>query len=166
MRNSSLQTSSVCLARDRCFVSVAWCPLAVFACLQWLEDLSSQSGGAQEQQQQQQYAQAALRRLLVNDPCLAATASSPEHITQLLQAGWHVWHTCKVLPAGQVPLPQLRRLWTLLRVLLRLPPDDIRVTRFLVNCKVKGDAGLAWQMSMHSHACEVLPPCCTYVWAC
>jgi hypothetical protein len=112
--------------------------------IQWLEDLTASAKAAEQQQQDEQqqqrgqYAYAALRRLLVNDPCIAAASAGnpPEHTVKLLQAAREVWQACRALPPGQTPLQQLRRLWVLLRVLLRLDPHDIRVTRFLVHCKV------------------------------
>lgn len=122
--------------------------------MQWLEDLVSGLARTEEQQQpasppkqqqrqQQQYAAAALRRLLLNDPCVAAAAAGvpPEHTVGLLRAGADMWAACHASASDdQVPLTQLRRLWALLRVLARLPLDDVRVTRFLVNCKVRAPA--------------------------
>jgi hypothetical protein len=112
---------------------------------------------------QQQYAGAALRRLLVNDPCVmaAVAGSTAEHTAKLLHAGREVWQECKVALTEPAALQQLRRLWTLLRVLQRLPPDDIRVTRFMVDRKVCWDARVKFLACQHKGcACASKPVCC------
>lgn len=111
-------------------------------CSQWLQDLTTAAAAA-EDTHQHSYAQAALRRLLVNDPCtLAAAAGIPAaHTISLLQAGREMWDAVKALPAEQSSRVRLRRLWMLLHVLVRLPPTDMRVTRFHTGCKVS----LYWQ---------------------
>lgn len=129
------------------------CPVGLD--LQWLHDLVAHD--------QQQYAGAALRRLLVNDPAImaAAAGSTAEHTAKLLHAGREVWQACKVVLTEPAALQQLRRLWALLQVLQRLLPDDIRVTRFMVNCKVCWGAGAKCCVRQHGGcACAFTPVSC------